>query len=231
MLALCLTGFLTWLFIRKKITALLIIIAAIVIVANFAPKKIFNRLTTLQSQGTEELTAFDRIYGWHCALMMFNDNPILGVGPSNFSERFPEYTYKYAQVAKRVPNRSFSVKRVAHSTPLEWLSTTGIVGVGIMLLLLATLFRNWFIVKRCRKIIGWENAQSPDFVIIESIGFASAIAILSFWVGGIFITIIVHPFFWILIPLSELAKNFAEDLKYRCAEEDQSLEENAITVT
>jgi O-antigen ligase len=226
MLALCVTGLLIWLFIRKKITALFVIIAAVILVLNFAPKKIFNRLSVLKAQGTEEQTAFDRIYGWHTAFMMFYDYPIFGVGPGNFQERFPEYSYKYSKVAKRVPNRSFRVKRVAHSTPFEWLATTGIAGSFLMLMLIGALFKNWLIVNKSRKIIGPENAKKTEFILIESIGLAAAIAIVSFWVGGLFITIIAHPFLWILIPISDIAKNFTEELEYQYTAEELGLQEN-----
>jgi O-antigen ligase len=211
LLALCVVGLLSWLLVRKKGVALLAVILAIVLVVNFAPKNIFTRLDTLKAQGTEEDTAFDRIYGWHLAMQMFQAHPVLGVGPSNYSFNYPAYSYQYSQIAKRVPRRSFSEKRVAHSTPLEWLATTGIIGSGILLFLLFTLFINWLFIATSRNKIEKPFTQTPDFIVLESIGHSTGVAFVGFWVGACFITINLHPFFWILIPISVISKNFLNE--------------------
>lgn len=211
LLSLCLVGILCWLLIRKKVFALFAVLIAIVLILNFAPKRLFNRIQTLQTQGTEELTAFDRIYGWHVAMLMFKDHPILGVGPANYAPNFPNYSTRYSKVAKRVPNRSLKIQRVCHSTEIEWLATTGIIGAIILISLLITLLGNWLFVKKSRKIVGKELSKHPQYILLETLGHSSAISVAAFWVGGFFITIIIFPFFWILVPMSVVANNLIVD--------------------
>ncbi len=198
-------AFLCWLAIKAKFRSLLIIAIATIAIFTFAPSKFFQEVKTLE-QGTEEGTADQRIYLWGIALKMFYDNPILGVGPSNYrsfvlnydvEDRFYDYYTK-------------GIGRVAHSTPVQWLAETGIIGIIILLTLQIALYRNWKIIHSYKnKNLSHPLIKDHNLFIFKTITDACAIAQAGFWTAALFLSLIPYPFYWCLIPFSETWKNLS----------------------
>lgn len=187
-LSLFCAAFFCWLPYRKQFKTLLIMATAIILVIMLAPPIFFSELETLK-QGTKEGTAKSRIYTWGIAIDMFKDHPIIGVGIMNY----PEYFLSYDYLKKWRGHRQG--KRVAHSTPLQWLAETGIVGMVIFILLQKALFKNWSTRRQITKTKGLK--------IYKDLTDACGIAQLAFWVGGAFLSLLPYPFYWVLIPFSE----------------------------
>jgi len=210
-LAMVIGGLLCLLLYDNKIRNLLFIgttVAIVFLVFTYGPqlnmtRSLSGRLTKTMDQGTHEETVNDRLYLWGFAIQMFNDNPILGVGPMNYPVKF--YSYEKGE---KYSERS-GVWRVAHSTPLQWLAETGVIGVIIFILLQAALYKNWkiiYLIKKKRAIISQPKTQvaMSDF---NNISHACMISQVAFWIGALFLTLLPYPFYWSLIPFSEGWKN------------------------
>ncbi len=200
-LALFTTGFFCWTFIEKKVRSLLIISSTIIAIFLFAPQKWFNEIKTIQ-QGTNESTAFDRTYGWKLAALMFKDYPICGVGMFNYPELYVPYNLQYRIKADRHPKRDPHIKRVAHSTPIEWIAETGILGSLVFSSLLLSIYSNW-------KHLNLYCKSNPNVSIqyIKAHNNATIVSVIGFWTGAFFVSVLFWPFFWILVLFSEIANN------------------------
>lgn len=203
-------AFLCWLFIKHKIRALLPIMLASVLIFIYAPAKFFEEAQTIHV-GKQEGTAEERLYSWQIAAKMFIDYPIVGVGPMNYPEFFIEYDYENRFKFASAGRRAFQ-GRAAHSTPMQWLAEFGIIGSIILIILQIAMYRNWRTVYKNR--INGVKMPEVDFNVLKYMTNACAISQVGFWVAALFLTLLVYPFYWCLIPFSEAWKNiFLEHVK------------------
>lgn len=200
-LALFATGFFCWTFIEKKVRALLIILIASLSIFLFAPQSWFNEIQTIE-QGTTESTAFDRTYGWKLAALMFKDYPVCGVGMFNYPEFYVPYNLQYRIKADRHPKRDPYLKRVAHSTPIEWIAETGILGSLIFSFLLLSTYSNWKHLHFCCK-----SNHDESVLYIKAHSNSTLVSMIGFWTGALFVSVLFWPFFWFLVLFSEMEKN------------------------
>jgi hypothetical protein len=226
-MAMAIGGLFCWLFIKYKFRTLLIIAVAVVLIFQFAPPKFFSEMNSLK-QGTEEGTAYDRVYSWHLAVLMFLDHPILGVGPANYPQYFSQYNFIYKETAKRDAGHKRNEKRVAHSTPYQWLAEMGFVGVCIFLLLQLAMVKNWLTLGKYKGIIASIPEKSEGFLLYKYLTHANAISQVAFWVGALFLTLILQPFYWILPAFSECCKNLL--VSYMDEEETADIESNPDSI-
>ena len=197
-LSMVLAMLLCFLVVRNKIRNFLGIIILVSLSLYYAPPVFFEDMSTLQ-QGTQEQTANDRLYLWGIAMDMFHDHPMLGVGPANY----PYYFFDYEQGV-----RYSHGGRVAHSTPIEFLAETGIVGMAIFLLLQLQLYRNWRVTVNAsgNDPTGGHNVLYSD---IRLLGHAALFSLLAYHFGSLFLSLFIFPFYWTVIPFSEAWKNIA----------------------
>lgn len=207
-LALFATGFFCWTFIEKKVRALLIIFIAGIGISLFAPQKWFNEIKTIQ-QGTSESTAFDRSYGWKLAALMFQDYPLCGVGMFNYPELYVPYNLQYRMKTDRHPKRDPHIKRVAHSTPIEWIAETGILGTLIFSFMLFSIHSNWKHIKIRNK-----SDTNESFQYIKTYNNATIVSMLGFWTGALTLSILFWPFFWTLLLFCEMERNVYKQLTF-----------------
>ena len=166
-------------------------------------RSLSGRLTTTMDQGTKEETVNDRLYLWGFAIEMFDDHPILGVGPMNYPAKFNSY-----EKGERYTDRG-GLWRVAHSTPLQWLAETGTIGGIILILVQVALYKNWkiiYLMKKRRAGIAQPQMQA-EISDLNNISHACMISQVAFWIGALFLTLLPYPFYWCLIPFSEGWKN------------------------
>lgn len=195
-----------WLFSKGKIRKLILILATALILVQFIPQRFYSELKRVsidaQAGGPGE-----RIYLWKLAFDMFLDHPLLGVGPSNYGKYFPEYDQKAERRDVFGGVNWKGQKYVAHSTPLTFLAETGIIGILLLVVLQVTLYKNW------RKVSQLVKAYAEPYSELKIIGLNSNSCIISqlgFWVGSLFLTLTVYPFFWILVPLSSVSRRVSE---------------------
>ncbi|RLD65620.1 MAG: hypothetical protein DRI84_06460 [Bacteroidetes bacterium] len=197
-------GFLCWLFVKNKFRSFLLILITVILIFQFAPARFFEEAESLQ-QGTKEGTADERIYSWGLAFLMFKDHPMIGVGPYNYKEYFQLYDYEERFGAAR-GSKAFA-KRVAHSTPVEFLAEFGIVGYIVLIALHISIYRNWKTIKKLKKLKNEDKVIKDDYILYETITHACAFTYLGFWIAATFLSLLPYPFLWILIPFSEAWKN------------------------
>lgn len=200
-LALFGTVFFCWTFMEKKVRALLIISIAVFAIFLFAPQKWFKEIKSIQ-QGTTESTAFDRTYGWKLAALMFMDYPFCGVGMFNYPELYVPYNLQYRLKADRHPKRDPHIKRVAHSTPVEWVAETGILGMLIFSFMLFSIHSNWKYLNSYVK-----SSSNESFQYIKAYNNATIVSMIGFWTGALLVSVLLWPFFWVLVLFSEMSKN------------------------
>ncbi|MBC8440648.1 MAG: O-antigen ligase family protein [Deltaproteobacteria bacterium] len=192
-LSLGLALFLCFVLMKHKIRNAIIIIALIIVGLSYAPPDFHEEMATLQ-QGTEESTASDRIYLWGIAMEMFYDHPLVGVGPLNYPIFFSSYD--------KGTRYEYMSNRVAHSTPLQYLAETGVVGLLFFLSFQVPLWQNW------RAVVWARKPKIPTYFVL--IAHACFISQISFHFGSLFLTLLPYPFYWCLVPFSETWKNICE---------------------
>jgi O-antigen ligase len=209
MLSIFSVAFLCWLFYKNKVRNLLLIIMAAFLVLNFAPDKFFNKMERVK-EGTKEATADDRIYLWKIARGMFYDYPILGVGPCNY----PFYVLKYDSERRYYHlYLDLGMMKVAHSTPFTWLAEMGILGGIILILLQISMYKNWRFLYKDKSSAFGNGIDRKDSYLLKSINNACAISQVGFWFGALFLSLMIYPFYWILVPFSETWENILLEYK------------------
>lgn len=187
---------------KNKIRNFIIIAVLVVAGLSYAPPDFFKEMSTLK-QGAKEETADDRIYLWGIAIKMFNDHFFFGVGPTNY----PFYFLSYEKGVRYITGN-----RVAHSTPIQYLAETGIVGVIFLGLLQIPLFLNWKMIITS-KIVGANSFNDKsDYRDVILLSHACLIAQGAFHFGSIFLSLLPYPFYWCLIPFSEAWKNISTEI-------------------
>lgn len=126
-----------------------------------------------------------RLYIWKSALMMFRDFPVFGTGLDTFQVMFPYYRMPiYWQLEwNGTPEKT-------HNVFLQVLSTQGIVGFSVYLLLVFSFFKKAF------NVISAEKEQVRRYL---SFGFL--MAVIAYFIQGIFnYTVVAYGMiFWLAL--------------------------------
>lgn len=192
---------LIWANAQKKIRNLMLFALIAICAIPLIPTQFFDeaRVVTTDAQkgGPGE-----RFYLWKLAGKMFLDHPLLGVGPANYGVYFPRYDQMAEKRESSAGMTWNGYPYVAHSTPLTFLCETGVAGSILVILLQVSLYKNW---RRSRKPPVTAQGQGPAGLpdgLIRDCSLACAIAQAGYWVGSLFLTLTIYPFFWILVPIS-----------------------------
>lgn len=204
-LAMSIVAIFGWLLYEHRLRNFIWTLIAVMIVLFYAPPTFFNQMDTLK-HGDKEGTAADRVYLWKVGINMFKDYPILGVGPYNY----PAYFDRYKVTVKSREEHAYSGKkfrRVAHSTPVEWLAENGIIGSFFLVMLQISIFKDWKKINKLKKRISKNVADKMNLTFYINLGHACAISIVAFWFASMFITVTEYPFYWCLPPFLVAWKN------------------------
>lgn len=122
-----------------------------------------ERLTKTISGASDVYSAQHRVRLWRVQFEMLRDYPILGIGYNNNERHSVEY------LKRTYPNEKDLFNGHAHSTPLQILATTGLVGFALFLWWWFQIYKlNWELIAHLRK-------GSEDFAI--------AIGLFGGWIG------------------------------------------------
>jgi len=185
---------------RKK--ALLVLVAAVVTVALlFAPESYFHRLSTLQAEEEEiDHSAGSRLVLWQAGMMIFKDNPWVGVG----FMAFPQAKMLYRDSVKGDENLisyTFNEDKVAHNTYVQVLSEGGLLlAVPYFLLIIGTFTGNW----RVRRMRGRKAPEDPLVNLLNGI----EAGIAGFCICIIFINAITTIFLPLQIIVSRCIRDY-----------------------
>ena len=141
-----LTTFLVFVFYRYKRAFILALTASVMIISfysvllpDFMVKRInetFEKSDSDLYSGEEKIvlqreSAGSRVLFWKTGLLMFADNPLLGVGFTQFPSWLPVYGAQYG----------LKIERPSHNMYVKMLSEQGIIGFTIFILLLIRAYR------------------------------------------------------------------------------------------
>ncbi len=194
-LALFVVIFYLWMKLQHKIRWLVALILCSALIVMFAPPKLLHELENIyidEQKGSEG----ERLYLWRLGLDMFLDNPVIGVGLHNYGELYTEYDRRRERRDTTGGYTWRGHKWVLHSTPITIITEMGLIGCLLFVMLQTYLYRS------VRDL--YRNKSKSFIVHLSTANFLSQIG---FWVGSMFLSLLITPFFWLLVILSEAIKN------------------------
>jgi O-antigen ligase len=126
-----------------------------------------------------DANAASRVMFWKAGLVMFEENPIVGVGPGNFALVNPTHY-------------------VSHSLYIQLLAESGLAGT-IPLLLILILFLRLNARTRKRALVS-RSAGRRSFEYCMAVGLD--LALVGYLTSGAFLSVLYYPHLWILLGLS-----------------------------
>ena len=191
-LAFSVVVFMFWWISKKKIKGVMILIFFGIAILVALPQMIYEEIKQINVD-EQEGESGERTYLWRLGIDMFNDHKVVGIGLGNYGEHYLAYD-QMADARDRFGGINWrGHKMVAHSTPVSFLAETGIVGIALLVIFLVSLTQQ-FVRHRT-----WHRNN-----IVGLLGMACAIAMLAFWVGSLFLTLTVYPFFYNIAWLSSI---------------------------
>ncbi len=174
---------------RLKI-AITMALVAVVGMAYLLPGATWERILAVSDPKEVEYdsTSATRLRLWQAGVKMFEDNPVLGVGPGNFR---PQYAYKYG--LKEPDGTAWA----PHSIYIQALSELGLAGSLAFLTMAALLFR---INSRTREQLLANGFSKDSFEYCLTTGLD--LGLVGYLVSGAFLTVLYYPHFWILLGLA-----------------------------
>jgi probable O-glycosylation ligase (exosortase A-associated) len=170
----------------KKFRALVgtAIIAAVVL--SVMPQQFWDRMNTINATDEErDDSAAGRLHFWNVARIMANAKPLTGVGFNGFSLSYETYNGP----------GEFIGERAVHSVWFGLLSEMGYPGLTLFVLLLASsLWSCWRVSVKCKR--------DPDKRDLRLYANALMTSIVTFAVGGTFLSFQYNEMIWHLIGLS-----------------------------
>lgn len=156
-----------FLFRRRGYALPVIVIATAALVFGFAAyKRAELSKNRKEALATIDLEQDTRTQIWKAAAKMWQDHPVLGVGPAHFDYRFRAYRPPSAYVQGR-PDR-------VHNDYLNTLVDFGVVGFAIVAAALAEfwwgVFRSWKYVQRAQSDLATKRSNRSAFVLGASLG-------------------------------------------------------------
>lgn len=201
--------FYCWIKTPRKIFSTIMISLMVLVLAIAAPSSYWDEVKSIKEENVESGTGATRWYYWRTGIKMFLDNPILGVGQSNFPWNVEKYGDEGFYGRKHGG-------RVSHSLYFTLIPELGTVGIIIFILMLYYFRRN------IRNVIMYgKNAhtlvdKSDKWIEInirlnklKFISFAVSGALIGYLISGVFISVLYYPHFWIHMALPVVLYNIA----------------------
>jgi len=133
----------------------------------------------------EELSSAGRLGYWLVGLRMFRASPWTGVGPGNFTARFPEF-------ALGVSRRDSEITTDPHSVPVAILAELGLIGFGALVFLVGTVLRDL--------LRWWRDGPWGDPSVVALTAIAAGIA-----AAGLVWDLHLQRVTWIVLGLLQLS--------------------------
>jgi len=183
-----LVGVIYLLVVYKKISVknLLYTAVLVAVVWTFLPEEQKARFETAGS----DQTSTTRLDYWEAGIDMAMEHPLLGVG----MKTFPEHYHRFYKVSD---GSYLSTRReVAHNSLIEVASTLGIPALILYVWFHFLVFSSSSLVKKKHKEPGTE------LVFLESFRVSLNGAILTYFVGAIFMSLTFYPYIYFLLALA-----------------------------
>ena len=163
-------------------------------------------------EDTEDETRNERIHSWKLGWMMFETSPIWGVGIEN-------YAWNVAEMEKDLPydpDYKSLAGRQSHSVPFTLIPELGILGLFIFIMILYHMNKGCTAVHKASKKYP-DNDELHDLALMAK---AVRVAIVTFLITGMFISVLYYPHFWYLIGFLVATEREARALEGKLDEEN-----------
>lgn len=184
-----------WLVSPRKILSLVGMAVLAVTVLSFVPDSYWDEMKTIETSTENDDTGAQRLYLWGMGWEMFKDNPILGVGPTNFQWN----SYKY-ESAEQAAKGLHIWGKGAHSLYFTLLPEMGLAGLGLFLTILVVGLRDNLRVRRTYKRLVKQKAPPALLERLYPLTVysrANDVAVLAYLVTGAFLSVLYYPYFWL----------------------------------
>jgi probable O-glycosylation ligase (exosortase A-associated) len=184
-----------WLASPRKVVSLVGIAVLGVVVLAFVPSSYWDEMKTIETSTENDDTGAQRLYLWGMGWTMFKDNPILGVGPTNYQWN----NYKYEDATQAEKGLHIWGKG-AHSLYFTLLPELGITGAGVFLSLLVLGVRDNLRIRKTYKRL--EKSGAPPELLKRLYALTvysrmNDVAVLGYLVTGAFLSVLYYPYFWL----------------------------------
>jgi O-antigen ligase len=141
----------------------------------------------------EDSTRDERLWSWSIGWVMFQENPIFGVGAGNYDWTNHLYAHKSPMYT---PKRKIMGGRAAHSLYFTLLPELGMVGVVVYVSIISWVVRRFF---QYRKFFNKQENPTEEMIFYMTMLKAMLGSGVAFLVAGAFITVLYYPPYWHLI--------------------------------
>jgi O-antigen ligase len=193
---LCVMFLYCWVRTKKKMITGFFLVLLVGFAVVFAPSTYWDRIKTIQGEGTSAGTGEERVYTWKIGWHMFLDNPVMGVGQGNFPFVFKKYEVEVMGSEDPFYGRSVA-GRVAHSIYFTLLPELGLIGLFIFS---GIVYYNLKDLKAIKSLTDNKKPVNKSHKIEDKFYFMAVAlegSLISYLVSGIFISILYYPNFWI----------------------------------
>ena len=182
-------GLLLWFMLqRRKITSVLVISAALLAALPFVPmpEGYTERMETIQTfEEVQDSSAISRLHFWEVAMRMSADYP-LGVGLFNFEPHYDDYDFS---------DGAYGRNRSVHSSYFQMLTETGFIGFALWIFLFISSI---VLCIRVRSRSATPGLTPRDSDVLWTLATAFMVSLVSFSVGGIFISMALNDLTWLI---------------------------------
>lgn len=203
-LGLLAVGLSCWLFTPRKVVTTVIILLLCGAFLLAAPPSYWQEMNTIKTSNQEGDTGEQRLYLWGIAWKLFLDDPIWGVGPTNF-----QYAGDRYESEEKKASGLHIWGKVSHSLYLTLLSEEGLVGAIVFLMIMQTAWKDRRTIRGYYRyhIHSLSGEEEVKLKTLYYLSLAIDISLIGFLVTGAFLTVLYYPHFWLLTAYSTVLKN------------------------
>lgn len=167
-----------------------------------------------ETAGSDQ-TSTTRLDYWEAGIDMAKEYPLLGAG----LQTFPEHYHRHYKVT----DGSFLSRRkeVAHNSLIQVVSTLGIPALILYLWFHFSVFSFKSLVKKYKD-------PGPELVFLESFRTSLNAAILTYFLGAIFMSIAFYPYIYFLLGLVIIKVRLSREIEYELKEKKVRFSAKAV---
>ncbi|RJP20676.1 MAG: hypothetical protein C4520_11000 [Candidatus Abyssobacteria bacterium SURF_5] len=186
------------------------------LVVSFIPDKYWTEMSTIQEEGLNVGTGSQRAYLWRRGFEMFQDHPLIGVGPGNFN-----WNLRYYEPPDGFAGRSHA-GRPSHSIYFTMLPELGMMGTFLILgLTWVSQMESRRLNKTIRKRLP-PDKKDEETGRLEAFGFGFTGAVLAYLVSGAFLSVLYYGHFWLIIGFTVATNRLLKERLHQLADETES---------
>lgn len=177
--------------VRNTLSIVSVTVIAIVLLLKFLPSAYVTDVENINNP--KDSTRDERLWSWSIGWVMYLENPVLGVGASNY----PWTNHLYATKSPMYrPSRKILGGRAAHSLYFTLLPELGTAGAIVFFALLKAMYNRY---RSVRDYCKSQTSPSDDARKFELLFKAMLASCVAFLVSGAFISVLYYPPFWHLV--------------------------------